>query len=122
MKTNKIIYWVSTSLISAMMLFAAYSYFTSPMAKTGFQHLGFPDYFRVELGIAKILGAIALILPWIPGKIKELAYFGFAIVFVSAFIAHLSSGDPLVVAFNPIMAFVFLIASYYTYHKLEKVI
>jgi hypothetical protein len=121
MKTNKIIYWVSTGLISAMMLFAAYAYFTSPESKTGFQHLGFPDYFRVELGIAKVLGAIALIVPWFPTKIKDMAYFGFAIVFVSAFVAHLSSGDSLAVAFNPVMALVFLIASYITYYKLKKV-
>ena len=120
MKTNKIIYWVSTALISVMMLFAGYAYFTSPMAKTGFQHLGFPDYFRVELGVAKVLGAIALLLPWIPGKIKEFAYSGFAIVLVSAFIAHLSSGDPLTVAFNPVMALIFLVVSYITYSKLKK--
>jgi hypothetical protein len=120
MKTNKIIYWVSTSLISAMMLFAGYAYLTSPMAKTGFQHLGFPDYFRIELGVAKALGAIALILPWIPSKIKEFGYFGFAITFVSAFIAHLSSGDPVSVAFNPVMAFIFLAVSYFTYSKLKK--
>jgi hypothetical protein len=119
MKTEKIIYWVSTSLISAMMLFAAFGYFTSPVMQEAFVHLGFPDYFRVELGAAKVLGAIALILPWVPGRIKEFAYFGFAVTFVSAFIAHLSSGDPLTVAFNPVMALIFLVVSYITYSKLK---
>ncbi len=117
MKTGKIIYWVSTSLISAMMLFAAYSYFTSPMAKTGFQHLGFPDYFRVELGVAKILGVIALILPWISRKIKEFAYSGFAIVFISAIIAHLSSGDGIKVAVNAVVALALLAVSYFYFLK-----
>lgn len=120
MKTDKIIYWVSTALISLMMLFAAFSYFTSPMAITGFAHLGFPDYFRIELGIAKLLGSIALILPWTPARVKEFSYSGFTITFVSAFIAHISSGDPLKVAINPVVAFVILAVSYIYYSRIRK--
>ena len=120
MKTEKIIYWVTTALISLMMLFAGYAYFTSPMAKSGFAHLGYPDYFRVELGTAKILGVIALILPWIPAKIKEFAYAGFTITFISAFIAHISSGDPMKVAANPVIALVILAISYIYYIKISK--
>jgi len=112
MKWDKTIYWVSTALISLMMLFAAFSYFTSPMAKTGFAHLGFPDYFRIELGTAKILGVIALILPGIPARLKGFAYSGFTIVFISAFIAHISSSDPVTVALNPVIALVLLAVSY----------
>ncbi len=121
MKTNKIIYWISTAFISIMMLFAAFAYFTDPAAKVGFVHLGYPDYFRIELGTAKILGVIALILPWIPIKIKEFAYSGFTIVFVSAFIAHISSGDPLKAAIFPIIAFAILAVSYFTYNKITKI-
>jgi len=118
MKWDKTIYWVSTALISLMMLFAAFSYFTSPMAKTGFAHLGFPDYFRIELGTAKFLGVIALILPGIPARLKGLAYSGFTITFISAFIAHLSSGDPVTVALNPVIAFIVLAVSYIYYLKI----
>ena len=121
MKTTKIIYWISTGLLSLMMLFAGLSYFTSTMAKEGFVHFGFPDYFRIELGIAKLLGAIALILPWLPSKIKEFAYAGFAIDFVSAFIAHLSSGDPLKVAIGSVVAFVILVVSYIYYSKMNEI-
>ena len=120
MKTDKIIFWVSTSLISFMMLFAGFAYLTSTMAKSGFVHLGFPDYFRVELGIAKFLGAMALILPWTPKKIKEFAYAGFTITFVSAFIAHLSSGDQLKDALNPVVALVVLSISYLYYIRIRK--
>jgi DoxX-like family len=120
MKGLKITYWVSTGLISAMMIMAAYGYFTNPMMKTAFVHLGFPDYFRLELGAAKLLGALALIVPMIPRKIKEFAYAGFVIVFVSAFIAHLSSGDPMSVAVGAVVALVVLITSYITYAKLES--
>jgi len=120
MKTDKIIYWVSTVFISLMMMFAGFAYLTSPIAKSGFAHLGFPDYFRVELGIAKFLGAIALILPWTPVKVKEFAYTGFTITFISAFIAHMSSGDPLKDAMNPVVAFVVLTFSYIYYIRIKK--
>jgi len=90
MKKNKIIFWITTGLVSAMMLFSAYSYLTNEVMKSGFVHLGFPSYFRIELAVAKILGVIVLILPLIPNRLKEFAYTGFAITFISAFIAHLS--------------------------------
>jgi hypothetical protein len=55
MNKNKIIYWTSTGLVSAMMLMSAVMYFTMPEAKEGFAHAGFPDYFRIELGTAKLV-------------------------------------------------------------------
>ena len=118
MKQNNIIYWVSTALVSALMLFSAFAYFTKPKMAEAFKHLGFPDYFRVELGIAKILGAIVLLTPMISSRYKEWAYFGFGIVFISAIIAHLSSGDGFNGAGLPLFAFVLLCVSYIYYHKL----
>jgi hypothetical protein len=115
MKKNTIIYWVSTGLIAFMMLFSAYSYF--------FKHLGFADYFRVELAIAKILGALVLIIPQIPTRIKEWAYAGFGIVFISAAIAHFSSGDPASVAVVPVVFFAVLVVSnIYLYKKNNPVV
>jgi hypothetical protein len=111
MRSNRIIYWTTTGLIGAMMLFSAFSYFTNPEVAEGFRHLGFPDYFRVELGIAKIIGAIALLLPQVPVKFKEWAYAGFAITFVSASIGHFTSGDPLSVAATPLVFMLVLIVS-----------
>ena len=57
-----------------------------------FTHLGFPDYFRVELSWAKLLGVVLLLAP-VPARLKEWAYAGFAINLASALIAHLSVGD-----------------------------
>jgi len=120
MNTDKIIYWGSTAIISILMLFGAYSYFTSPLAITGIARLGFPDYFRIELATAKLLGTLALILPWSPSKIKEFAYAGFSIMFISAFIAHLSSGVTIEEIVSPIIAFIILAVSYIYYEKLKK--
>ena len=118
MKKYKITYWITTGIITLMMLFSAYGYFTNPDMKLAFVHLGFPDYFRIELGIAKIIGAIILIVPKIPNRLKEFSYAGFAITFVSAFIAHIASGDPLSIGIMAIIFLVILILSYISYHKI----
>jgi uncharacterized membrane protein YphA (DoxX/SURF4 family) len=121
MKTIKITYWISTGILALMMAYSAYSYLTNPEMVQGFAHLGFPDYFRIQLAIAKILGVAALILP-IRGRIKEWAYAGFAFNFISAFIAHLASGDPLAYQLSPLVFFLILAVSYYFYHKKEKLL
>lgn len=121
MKANKIIYWIATGLVVLMMLYSAYAYFTTEGIKQAFVHLGFPDYFRVELAIAKILGAIVLIAP-VSGRIKEWAYAGFTINFVSAFIAHSASGDGMFERLTPVVVLVFLIVSYITYHNSRKTV
>ena len=119
MKKDKVLYWSTTALLSALMLFSAFNYFTNPGMKLAFVHLGFPDYFRVELAVLKILGVLALVLPIIPKTVKEFAYFGFAITFVSAFIAHKSSGDAMSMAMAPVIFLVVLIVSYFYYQKLS---
>ncbi len=120
MKKDKIIFWVSTGLIGVMMLFSAFNYFTNAEMKAAFTHLGFPDYFREQLGVAKILGAFALVLPIIPNNIKQFAYFGFALVFVSAAYAHISSGDPVSMAIAPLIFLGILSVSYIYALKLQN--
>jgi DoxX-like family len=121
MKAIKITYWVTTVIVALMMVYSAYAYLTAPAMAQAFHHLGYPDYFRVELAIAKIIGAVILLAP-INSLIKEWAYAGFAITFVSAFIAHTSSGDPVSVRSMPVIFLVLLAVSYITYHKKGKTI
>jgi hypothetical protein len=113
----KITYWISTGIVSLMMLFSAYSYLTQETMQQAFVHLGYPDHFRVELAIAKLLGALVLLAPLSP-RIKEWAYVGFAITFVSAFVAHMSAGDPLSYSLPPLVFLAILGVSYLTYHKI----
>lgn len=120
MKTQKIIYWITTGLFSAVMLLQAYAYLATDMMKGAFTHLGLPDYFRVELAIAKLLGAIVLIIPTLKGRVKEWAYAGFSIVLVSGFIAHFSKGDPASVWIMPLVPFALLLVSYFLYHKINS--
>ncbi|MFZ2783989.1 MAG: DoxX family protein [Sediminibacterium sp.] len=120
MKKNKIIYWVTTGIISAMMLFSAYGYFNNPDIKAGFTHLGFPDYFRIELGIAKLAGALLLVIPVIPNTVKGLTYSGFAFTFLSAALAHAASGDPASAIITPLVFLAILTVSY-AYHQKTKI-
>ncbi|MCS3736992.1 DoxX family protein [Mucilaginibacter dorajii] len=116
MKSIKITYWISTSLMSLLMVFSAYSYLTQDKIAQAFHHLGFPDYFRVELAIAKLISAIVLLAP-VPAKIKEWAYAGLGITFISAFIAHSASGDPVSVAIMPLIIMAILVVSYVSWGK-----
>jgi uncharacterized membrane protein YphA (DoxX/SURF4 family) len=116
MKTIKITYWITTAIVALMMTYSTYAYLTQPVVAQAFHHLGFPDYFRVELAIAKIIGAIVLVAP-IGTRFKEWAYAGFAITFVSAFIAHTASGDPMANRIMPVLFLVLLAVSYVTYRK-----
>lgn len=121
MKKIKVIYWVTTGLVAAVMLYTAFSYFTKAEMKESFERLGFPDFFRIELGIAKGLGALVLLLPFVSNRLKEAAYLGFAITFVSATVAHLSAGDPLNVALQAVILLGILAASYFCFVKVRRV-
>ena len=120
MKSQKIIYWSSSILFSVWMLANAYAYLTSDKAKQLCHHFGFPDYFRIELAVAKIMGVIVVLIPTINGRWKEWAYAGFVITMISGFIAHLASGDSLVTASSAILALALLLTSYITYSNLKN--
>lgn len=115
-KWSKIVYWGATGLFSAMMLSSAVMYFTAPEMAANFQRMGFPDFFRVELGAAKILGVIALLAPGLD-RLREWAYAGFAITVVSAFILHVTMGDPLSAVLAPVIALALLLASYQGFRR-----
>jgi uncharacterized membrane protein len=115
----KYLYWGTTLLLALMMVASGIMYFVSEAAAQTFAELGFPDYFRVELGIAKIVGAVALVVP-LPRAVKEWTYAGFTISFVSAVIAHAAAGDPVSAMAAPIGAFGLLVASYVSYHQYAR--
>ncbi|HRF78580.1 MAG TPA: DoxX family protein [Flavobacteriales bacterium] len=119
MKRTNIVYWVVTALVSLQLILAGVMYFTSPEVATGFGHLGFPDYFRQELGIAKLVAAVLIILPMVPLRVKEWTYAGVAITFLSAFIAH-TSVDGVATAVAPVISLALLVVSYIYLHKRHR--
>lgn len=85
-------FWVATGLLCLQLGFTAYAQLTLPQVAEAFHHLGFPDYFRVGLSWAKLLGLAVLVAPT-PARLKEWAYAGFAFDIGAAVLAHLAVGD-----------------------------
>ena len=111
--TQKIAYWLTTGLLAAMAAFGGFAYLSgSPQAVQGFAHVGYPQQLRIILGIAKPLGAIALVVPGM-ARVKEWAYAGFAFAWIAAFVAHYLANDGPQ-AFMPLILMVVLVVSYVT--------
>jgi hypothetical protein len=118
MKSTKITYWVTTSIISIFALNAIGM--NSEQAVQSLQHLGIPRYLGYEVSIGQLIGGIILIIPAIPARIKEWAYVGYGILYLTAAIAHLSLGDPIGHTIMAISFFLLLIISYSSFHKLQN--
>lgn len=114
MKKNKIIYWSTTGLVAAGFLMSSFMYLgKNPELVNGFKMMGFPDFFIPILGLAKLLGAFAIVNPWVP-KLKEWAYAGFTFVLIGATWTHLATNTPFIA---PLVFLVLLAVSYYFYVK-----
>jgi|TARA_R110000850_G_scaffold30630_2_gene84153 hypothetical protein len=120
MKTTKIIFWASTILIFLFQGVMPALTGNTEMAKEGLRHLGYPDYFGTALTVAKILGAIVLILPQLPKRVKEWAYAGFTFDFIFAAISLWAVDGFSGEVFFPIIVLAVLMVSYFSYHKLQK--
>jgi len=76
MKKTKIIYWVTTILFVGLMAFSSIpDVMMAEDAVKFITHLGYPEYFIFFIGVAKLLGCVALLVPGFP-KIREWAYAG----------------------------------------------
>ncbi|MCC6290115.1 MAG: DoxX family protein [Chitinophagaceae bacterium] len=120
MKKTKIIYWVTTTIIFLFegVLTALTS--QTEVAKQGISHLGYPPYFGNALVVFKILGALVLIIPQFPKRVKEFAYAGFVFDFIFASISHFAVDGMNFQSFFPLIFLALLAISYRTYHKLNK--
>ncbi len=117
-KTNKIIYWIATSLLALFILSGSF-FMNSQMAIEGTRHLGLPEWFRWELNIGHIIGGVLLLIP-IKSRIKEWNYVALGIEYISATVAHLSVDGPVIASFSPLVSFCLLVVSYIFYHKLKR--
>ena len=122
MKRTKIIFWVTTSLLFIMEGIITALTSQSELAKEGIKHLQYPLYFGNALVVFKVLGALILIVPQVPKRIKDLAYAGFFFNFIFASISHFAVDGMHFQSFFPLLFLGILIASYVSYHKLQIVI
>ena len=110
MKTNKIIYWVSTGLLSALLLMSSGMYvFNNAEVSEMFKGFGYPVYIIYPLAVAKIL-AVGVLISQKQSKIKEWAYSALFFEFILAFFAHVMIGDGEQMA--AIIALILLVVSY----------
>jgi hypothetical protein len=120
MKKINIFYWTVTVLFAVFMIFTAIpDIVRQPEAMQFIQALGYPDYFIPFIGVAKLLGSIAILLPWFP-RLKEWAYAGLFFDLIGALYSLIALyGFKL----DVMMMFLFigvLFLSYFLMHKRER--
>lgn len=119
MKKTKIIFWVVTGLLAAMLgIGAVYDAISAPEAVEHVTRIGYPAYIVPFLGVAKILGIIAILVPGYP-RIKEWAYAGIFYDLLGAFYSHIAFGDGPDMWAGFIIGFVLIAVSYIYHHKLQ---
>ena len=113
-KKKLIVYWVTTVLVSFGMLGSGLAQlFHAKEMVDLITPLGYPLYFLNIIGVWKILGVIAILVPR-NKLLKEWAYAGLFFVMTGALISHLASGDhSLKGIIGPFMQTVFIILSWY---------
>lgn len=120
MKKTNTFYWIFTGLFAAFMTFTAIpDILMTPDAVTFIRSLGYPGYFIPFIGIAKVLGSVALLIPGFP-RIKEWAYAGLAFDLIAAAFSVIATNG-----FDASMLFMLLpftlgTLSYIFYHKKQK--
>jgi uncharacterized membrane protein YphA (DoxX/SURF4 family) len=86
------IYWVTTALLALeLVLGGVWDVLRVPQVHVIIDRLGYPAYFLVILGIWKLLGAVAVIVPRFP-RLKEWAYAGVVFNLTGALASNLASG------------------------------
>ncbi|GAB1856426.1 hypothetical protein MHTCC0001_12610 [Flavobacteriaceae bacterium MHTCC 0001] len=118
----KITYWITTIITALYLLWSAYGYLFSKTMIEGIEKLGFPNFFRVELAVLKIIAVFILTIPQIPLQIKDWAYVGIGLFYLTALIAHFAHKDPIIINMINIILFGVLIISNIYLRKLTGII
>ncbi|WP_108425501.1 DoxX family protein [Flagellimonas amoyensis] len=112
-KRNKIIYWVATVWLALGMVSTGIVQLMGMEEEVAMMdHLGYPIYFLTIIGIWKLLGVVAVLIPKFP-LLKEWAYAGFVFTMTGAIASHLAVGDAAVDLFGPTLLLALSIISWY---------
>lgn len=113
-KRNKIIYWIATVWLALGMVSTGIVQLIKlkeEVDKTTL-HLGYPVYFLTIIGIWKLLGSVAILLPK-TGLLKEWAYAGFIFLMTGAVFSHFAVGDEPIEYFGPTLLLLLTFLSWY---------
>lgn len=118
MNKIKLFYWIPTVIVFLLEGVMPALFFNTEMSREGVTHLGYPIYFLYMLTAYKVLGALALVIPQVPRKLKEAAYVGFFFNFLSAGISHAVVDQNISFVLFPIIMIGVLGVSYKFFTKL----
>ena len=112
-KTRKIIYWVATLWLALGMLSTAIvQLIQMDQEVANFKKLGYPLYLLTLLGIWKILGVVAILMPRFP-LVKEWAYAGFFFAMSGAMFSHMAAGNSINDLLPSLLLLVLTVLSWY---------
>jgi uncharacterized membrane protein YphA (DoxX/SURF4 family) len=109
---KNIAYWVTTIFGPASFVIGGVLHLTrAEQVMSGLSHLGYPAYFASILGLWKLLGAIAVVMPRFP-RLKEWAYAGFFFDLTAAAVSRAAVGDSASDIVAPLVFLVLVLASW----------
>ncbi len=112
-KRNKIVYWISTIWLALGMLSTGIVQLIKVQADVdAISRLGYPVYLLTILGVWKILGVVAVLIPKFP-LLKEWAYAGFFFAMSGAVFSHIASGNSVNEIFPPLLLLILTVVSWY---------
>lgn len=112
-KQRNLLYWLSTGLLAFGMAAQGVAQLLHTQGYVAIiRHLGYPAYFLSLIGLWKLLGVAAILLPGFP-RLKEWAYAGFFFVMSGAAFSHLAAGDSAAAVAPAAVLLAFIGASWY---------
>ncbi|MGX5854472.1 DoxX family protein [Dyadobacter jiangsuensis] len=112
-KRNRIIYWIFTAWLALGMTSTGIVQLMKVKEEADmFARLGYPEYLLTIIGVWKILGVVAVLIPKFP-LLKEWAYAGFFFCMSGAIVSHMALGDPIVEVAPPLLLLVLTVISWY---------
>ncbi|WP_316833239.1 DoxX family protein [Pedobacter aquatilis] len=112
-KRDKIIYWIATLWLSLGMVSTGIVQLMGHKDELAMmKQLGYPAYLLIILGVWKILGVIAILIPKFP-LLKEWAYAGFFFSMTGALFSHMAVSDAGISFFGPALLLVLTVVSWY---------
>ncbi|MCF0069303.1 DoxX family protein [Dyadobacter sp. CY261] len=112
-KRNRIIYWIFTAWLALGMASTGIVQLMKMKEEVDmFAHLGYPEYLLTMIGVWKILGVVAVLIPKFP-LLKEWTYAGFFFCMSGAIVSHMALGDPIGQVAPPLLLLVLTVISWY---------
>jgi DoxX-like protein len=124
-RAGKITYWIATLWLALGMVATGLVQLSKGKAGQGgldmITHLGYPAYLLSILGVWKILGVVALLIPKFP-LLKEWAYAGFFFIMTGAILSHIIMGDPATELLPSLLLLLLTVTSWYFRPANRKII